>query len=93
MLLMALDMRRSDNDVERDNDVDICNMTLGVLYYYTKDYELAKKFLNDALRSERAGLKMSCYQTLYAIEYKFGNMRQAIDYQEVVHAKHDADGK
>ncbi|MDO5341459.1 MAG: tetratricopeptide repeat protein [Bacteroidia bacterium] len=83
MLLTALDMRRSDNDAERDNDVDICNMTLGVLYYYTKDYGLARKHLNDALRSERAGLKMSCYQTLYAIEYKLGNMRQAIDYQKL----------
>jgi len=82
-LLTALDLRQNDTDDECDNDIDICNMTLGVLYYYTKDYELARKHLNAALRSERAGLKMSCYQTLYVIEYKLGNMRQAIDYQDL----------
>ena len=46
------------------NDLDIAEMTLGVLYYYTNDYETAKTHLNAALRSERAGVKMSVYQTL-----------------------------
>ena len=42
-----------------DNDTDIARMTLGILYYYTRENDKAKSFLNQALRSERAGLKMS----------------------------------
>ena len=66
-----------------DNDLDIANMTLGVLYYYTDDYAKAKTHLNEALRSERAGLKMSVYQTLYAIAYNEGDLAQAMEYQDL----------
>jgi len=64
------------------NDLDIAEMTLGVLYYYTNDYETAKTHLNAALRSERAGVRMSVYQTLYAIAYNEGNYQLATDYQD-----------
>ncbi len=37
-----------------DNNTDIANMTMGVLYYYTKNYAEGKPYLNAALRSERA---------------------------------------
>ena len=66
-----------------DNDLDIAHMTLGVLYYYTDDYSKAKTFLNEALRSERAGLKMTVYQTLYAIAYNEGDFTQALEYQDL----------
>ena len=56
-----------------DNDTDIAHMTLGILYYYTREYDKARTNLNAALRSERAGLKMSVYQTLYAIAYSLGD--------------------
>ena len=65
-----------------DNDTDIAHMTLGILYYYTREYDKAKSFLNEALRSERAGLKMSVYQTLYAIAYSEGNYQQAVQYHK-----------
>ena len=65
------------------NDLDIAEMTLGVLCYYTKDYETAKIHLNAALRSDRAGLKMSVYQTLYAIAYNEGDLQQALEYQDL----------
>ncbi|MCR5014434.1 MAG: hypothetical protein K6A28_06645, partial [Bacteroidales bacterium] len=65
-----------------DNNVDIANMTMGVLRYYTGDYETAKTCLTAALRSERAGLKMSVYQTLYAIAYNEGDLQQALEYQD-----------
>ena len=65
------------------NDLDIANMTLGVLYYYTDDYATAKTHLEAALRSERAGLKQSVYQTLYAIAYNEGNLAQAMEYQDL----------
>ena len=69
-----------------DNDTDIAHMTLGILYYYTyfstRDYDKAKSHLNKALRSERAGLKMSVYQTLYAISYSEGDYQKAVQYHE-----------
>lgn len=66
-----------------DNNTDIANMTMGVLYYYTDNYAEAKSYLNAALRSERAGVKMSVYQTLYAIAYNEGDLEKAIEYQDL----------
>ena len=66
-----------------DNNTDIANMTMGVLYYYTKNYTEAKPYLNAALRSERAGVKMSVYQTLYGIAYNEGDYTKAFEYQEL----------
>ena len=66
-----------------DNDLDIANMTLGVIFYYTNDYPQAKIHLHEALRSERSGLKMSVYQTLYAIAYNEGDFPQAMEYQDL----------
>ena len=48
-----------------DNDTDIAHMTLGILYYYTREK-----------------LKMSVYQTLYAIAYSEGDYQQAVKYHE-----------
>jgi len=66
-----------------DNDTDIAHMTLGILHYYTHEYDKAKSYLKEALRSERAGLKMSVYQTLYAIAYSEGNYQQAVQYHKL----------
>ena len=66
-----------------ENDTDIAHMTLGILYYYTRDNEKAKSYLNEALRSDRAGLKMSAYQTLYAIAYGEGDFKQAVLYHDL----------
>ena len=66
-----------------DNNTDIANMTMGVLHYYTKNYAEAKPCLEAALRSERAGVRMSVYQTLYAIAYNEGDLEKAIEYYEL----------
>jgi tetratricopeptide (TPR) repeat protein len=66
-----------------ENDTDIAHMTLGILYYYGNDFEQAKSHLNEALRSERPGLKMSVYQTLYSIAYSKGEFQQADQYQKL----------
>ena len=66
-----------------DSNTDIAHMTLGILYYYTHEYDKAKPYLNEALRSERPGLKMSVYQTLYAIAYNEGDYLQAIKYHKL----------
>ncbi len=65
-----------------DNDTDIAHMTLGILYYYTRENDKAKSYLNEALLSERAGLKMSVYQTLHAIAYSEGDYQQAVKYHQ-----------
>ena len=66
-----------------DNNIDIANMTMGVLHYYTKNYAEAKPCLEAALRSDRAGVRMSVYQTLYAIAYNEGNLEKALEYYEL----------
>ena len=66
-----------------ENDTDIAYMTLGILYYYTRDNEQAKNYLNEALRSERPGLKMSVYQTLFAIACAEKDYHQAIQYHKL----------
>lgn len=65
------------------NDLDIAHLTLGAIYYYTNQYAFAKQHLNEALRSERAGVKMSVYQTLHAIAYNEDDLEKAIDYQDL----------
>ena len=66
-----------------DNNTDIAHMTLGILYYYSRDNEQAKIHLNEALRSERPGLKMSVYQTLYAIACAEKDFQQSIQYHKL----------
>ena len=65
------------------NDLDIAHLTLGAIYYYTNNYPLAKQHLNEALRSDRAGVKMSVYQTLHAIAYNENDLENAMDYQDL----------
>ena len=82
----------------KGNDLDIAHLTLGAIYYYTNNYALAKQHLNEALRSERAGLKMSVYQTLHAIAYNEDDLENAIAYQDLfteymmkVHQEHSSE--
>lgn len=71
-----------EGDLSND-DIDIANMTLGILYYYSNNFNEAKKHLKNALRSERPGVKMSVYQTLYAIAYYEGDYKLAVYYQQL----------
>ena len=71
-----------EGDLSND-DIDIANMTLGILYYYSNNFNEAKKHLINALRSERPGMKMSVYQTLYAIAYYEGDYKLAVYYQQL----------
>ena len=66
-----------------NDDIDIAHMTLGILYYYSNNFDDAKKHLKEALRSERPGVKMSVYQTLYAIAYYEGDYKLAVYYQQL----------
>lgn len=67
----------------KGNYLDIANMTLGILYYYIDENEVAKAYLEKALHSDRAGVRMSVYQTLYGIALNEGNLSLAVDYEEL----------
>lgn len=65
------------------NDLDIANMTLGILYYYIDKNDIAKTYLDKALQSDRAGVRMSVYQTLYGIALNEENLEKAMEYEEL----------
>ena len=65
------------------NDLDVANMTLGILYYYIDENDKAKPYLEKALQSERAGVRMSVYQTLYGIALNEENLEMAMDYEQL----------
>lgn len=65
------------------NDLDIANMTLGILYYYIDKNDVAKKYLEKALNSDRAGVRMSVYQTLYGIALNEENLDGAMEYEQL----------
>ena len=65
------------------NDLDIANMTLGILYYYIDENDKAKPYLERALQSDRAGVRMSVYQTLYGIALNEENLEMAMDYEQL----------
>ena len=65
------------------NDLDIANMTLGILYYYIDENEMAKTLLEKVLQSDRAGVKMSVYQTLYGIALNEENLDMAMEYEQL----------
>lgn len=71
-----------DGELSND-DINIAHMTLGILYYYSNNFDEAKKHLKEALRSERPGVKMSVYQTLYAVAYYEGDYKSAVYYQQL----------
>ena len=46
---------------------DLCQLTLGMAYYYIENDKLAIEYLNLATQSEKAGVRMPAYQGLYQI--------------------------
>ena len=66
-----------------NDDSDIANMTLGILYYYIDENEKAKHYLEQALQSDRAGVRMSVYQTLYGIALNEENIEMAMEYEQL----------
>ena len=66
-----------------NDDSDIANMTLGILYYYIDENEKAKSYLEKALQSDRAGVRMSVYQTLYGIALNEENLEMAMEYEQL----------
>ena len=65
------------------NDLDVANMTLGILYYYIDENDKAKPYLEQALLSDRTGVRMSVYQTLYGIALNEEDLEMAMEYEQL----------
>ncbi len=60
-----------------------CHLLLGLAYYYLENDDEAIKHLNEAARSDKAGMKMSAYQTLYFIYQIRDDYAKALEYHEL----------
>lgn len=69
--------------LENDAETDQCHLILGVAYFYQGADSLALLHLQESVKSNIAGVRMSAYQTLrYLAEYQ-GNYEKALEYQEL----------
>lgn len=53
--------------MENGARADLCQLTLGMAYYYIENDQQAIEYLNLATQSEKAGVRMPAYQALYLI--------------------------
>lgn len=69
--------------LENEAETDQCHLILGVAYFYQGADSLALLHLQESVKSNIAGIRMSAYQTLrYLAEYQ-GNYEKALEYQEL----------
>lgn len=69
--------------LEGGADHDQCHLLLGLAYYYLEDDANAIVHLNEAVKSDKAGARMSAYQTLSLIYQLQGDYQKALEYHEL----------
>ena len=69
--------------LEGGADADICHLTLGLAHYYLAQDSLALLHLEEATKSNQAGVRMSAYQSLAFIHQMAGEYQQALECQEL----------
>ena len=69
--------------LEGGTDHDQCHLLLGLAYYYLEDDANAIVHLNEAVKSDKAGARMSAYQTLSLIYQLQGDYQKALEYHEL----------
>lgn len=69
--------------LEGGADHDQCHLLLGLAYYYLEDDANAIVHLNEAVKSDKAGARMSAYQTLSLIYQLRGDYQKALEYHEL----------
>lgn len=69
--------------LEGGADHDQCHLLLGLAYYYLEDDANAIVHLNEAVKSDKAGARMSAYQTLSMIYQLQGDYQKALEYHEL----------
>ena len=69
--------------IESSSDISQCHLLLGLAYYYLEDDENAIVHLKEAAKSDKAGARMSAYQTLCVICQMQGDYQKALEYHEL----------
>ena len=64
-------------------DADACHLTLGLANYYLSHDSLAITHLNEATHSDKAGVRMSAYQSLYYLYQFAGDYPKALECHEL----------
>ena len=64
-------------------DADACHLTLGLAHYYLSHDSLAIVHLNEATHSDKAGVRMSAYQSLYYLHQFAGDYPKALECLEL----------
>lgn len=69
--------------LEYSSDKHQCHLLLGLANYYIENDEEAVKHLNEAVKSDKAGARMSAYHTLYYIHQIKGDYKKSLEYHEL----------
>ena len=64
-------------------DADSCHLTLGLAHYYLSHDSLAIVHLNEAAQSDKAGIRMSAYQSLHYLYQFAGDYQKALECHEL----------
>ena len=75
-------IERVGQALDEGADADACHLTLGLAHYYLSHDSLAIVHLNEATRSDKAGVRMSAYQSLYYLHQFAGNYQKALECHE-----------
>ena len=79
----ALVIERVNQALAEGAEPDICHLTLGAAYYYLEYDSLAIVHLNEATQSDKAGVRMSAYQTLHYLYQFAGDYPKALECHEL----------
>jgi Predicted N-acetylglucosaminyl transferase len=60
-----------------------CHLLLGLANYYLENDDEALEHLNEAAKCDKAGFKMTAYQTIYFIYQLKGDYAKALEYHEL----------
>ena len=76
-------IERVGQALDEGADADACHLTLGLAHYYLEHDSLAIVHLNEATHSDKAGVRMSAYQSLNYLYQFAGDYQQALECHEL----------
>ena len=76
-------IERVSQALDEGADADACHLTLGLAHYYLSHDSLAIVHLNEATHSDKAGVRMSAYQSLHYLYQFAGDYKKALECHEL----------
>ncbi len=76
-------IERVSQALAKGADADACHLTLGLAHYYLSHDSLAIVHLNEATHSDKAGVRMSAYQSLHYLYQFAGDYQKALECHEL----------